>query len=268
MERIASRQNALVRRFRELAKPGNEPGAAVIDGEHLVREALRSGVTLEIVAVSDVASPVAMALAREASAAGARAVQVSAAVMSAMSPVREPSGIVAVARCAAATLAQCLERAPQLVLLLAGIQDAGNVGAIIRAAEACGGTGVICAAGTADPLGWKALRGAMGSTFRLPVCTRQPLDAAIGAIRRERISLLASVPRGGTPLPECDLRGPVALLLGAEGRGLPGDTAAAADVTITIPMRAPVESLNVAIAAAIVLYEARSQREPSHVALR
>jgi TrmH family RNA methyltransferase len=267
MERIASRQNALVRRFRDLAKSGSEPGAALLDGEHLVREALRSTVPLDVVAVIDTASPALMALARDAAAAGARVIEVSQAVIAAMSPVREPSGIVAIARCAPSRLGECLEHSPQLVLVLAGIQDAGNVGAMIRTAEACGATGLVCSTGTADPFGWKALRGGMGSTFRLPVCRREPLDAVLAALRAKGIALLAAVPGRGTPLPHNDLTGPVALLLGAEGAGLPPEAAAAADIRITIPMRAPVESLNVAVAAAIILYEAARQRESSHVAV-
>lgn len=267
MERVTSRQNALVRRFREL-RNSSEPGAALLDGEHLVSEALRSAVPLDVVAVADDASPAAIAMARDAATAGARAVQVSAAVIEAMSPVREPSGIVAIARCAPSSLDECLDRPPQLILVLAGIQDAGNVGSMIRTAEACGVTGVVCTAGTADPFGWKALRGGMGSTFRLPVCTHQPLDLVIAALRQRGIRVLATAPRGGTPLPDGDLKGPTALLIGAEGAGLPLDAAVAADVQLTIPMRAPVESLNVAVAAAIVLYEAARQREPSHVAVR
>lgn len=268
MERIASRQNALIRRFRDLATSRTEPDAALLDGEHLVREALRSAVRLDVVAVADTASPGLLALARDAAAAGARAIEVSEAVLAAISPVRQPSGIVAIARCAPASLGKCLEDSPQLVLVLAGIQDAGNVGAMIRTAEACGATGLICSTGTADPFGWKALRGGMGSTFRLPVCTRQPLDGVMATLRERGIALLASVPRDGTPLPQCDLHGPVALLLGAEGAGLPPEYAAAADVDVTIPMHAPVESLNVAVAAGIILYEAARQRESSHVAVR
>jgi TrmH family RNA methyltransferase len=268
MERVASRQNALVRRFRELARAGSEAGAALLDGEHLVREALRSAVPLDAVAVSDAASPAATAAARDAAAAGARVVQVPEIVMAAMSPVREPSGIVAIARYRAFSLEECLEHPPQLVLVLVGIQDAGNVGAMIRSAEASGATAVICTVGTADPFGWKALRGGMGSTFRLPVCARQPLEAVLAALREKRVDLLAAVPRAGTLLPESDLKGPVALLLGAEGAGLPPAAAAAADIHVTIPMRKPVESLNVAVAAAIILYEAARQRESTHVAVR
>jgi tRNA G18 (ribose-2'-O)-methylase SpoU len=99
----------------------------------------------------------------------------------------------------------------------------------------------------------------MGSTFRLPVA-RQPIDDALQAARETGVRVFAAVPRGGTPLRECDLRGPAAILLGGEGGGLPAMWLDAADVRLTIPMRGQVDSLNVAIAAALILYEASRQR--------
>jgi RNA methyltransferase, TrmH family len=257
MERIASRQNPLVRRFRALATEEE----ALLDGPHLVEEALRSGVPLEVVAIADHAAAGAEALARDAARLGARVSLVSDAVLDAMSPVRHPSGVVAIAHCGPASLAACLAAQPALLLVLAGVQDAGNVGAIVRAAEGCGATGVICSDGTANPYGWKALRGAMGSTFRMHVAVREPLPAVIAALRFSDIPLLATVPRDGTPLSATDLSKPVAVLLGAEGAGVPAAAAAGADGRLTIPMRPPVESLNVAIAAALILYEASKQRE-------
>ena len=147
-----------------------------------------------------------------------------------------------------------------MVLLLNQVQDPGNVGAIIRAAEACGATGVVAGEGTADPFGWKALRGAMGSTFRLPVASGQTLADAVGSARAAGLRVFATAARDGTPLAACDLRGPSAILFGGEGAGLPQDLLDASDERLTIPMRPPVESLNVAIAAALVLYEAARQR--------
>src|SRR5574338_1365425 len=260
MDRISSRQNAVVQRFREAAR-GSGP-SVLIDGEHLLHEPLRSSVPIDIVAIAERHSHSPMAaLADAASRAGARTILVTDPVLDAISPVRHPSGVVALARRPTASIAEVLAPTPQRVVVLVGVQDPGNVGAIVRAAEACGATGVIATAGTADPFGWKAMRGGMGSTFRMPVCTRQPLDVVLAVLRKRGIGLLATVPRNGTPLPDGDLTGPIALLLGAEGAGLPADAAAASDIQITIPMHAPVESLNVAVAAAIVLYEAARQRE-------
>jgi TrmH family RNA methyltransferase len=260
MERIASRQNPLVRRFRALAAEG-VAGEALLDGPHLVEEALRSGLAVEVVAIADRVAETLAPVAREAARLGARVVQVSDAALEAMSPVRHPSGVVAIAQCGPASLAACLEPQPALLIVLAGVQDAGNVGAIVRAAEGCGASAVICTHGTANPYGWKALRGAMGSTFRLPVAVHQSLPATIDALKAGNITLLATLPRGGTPLDSTDLRRPVAVLLGAEGTGMPTAAAAGADAQLTIPMRPPVDSLNVAIAAALILYEASRQRK-------
>jgi TrmH family RNA methyltransferase len=234
----------------------------LLDGEHLIEEALVSGVTLDTVAFAEtVVDAFSGGLVDRVQRAGAQIIRVPAPVMAAMSPVRQPSGIVALAEARPASLDDALASAPQLVLLLNGIQDAGNVGAIVRAAEGCGATGVITADGTADPFGWKALRSAMGSTFRLPIAVRQSPPAVMSRLRSRGITVVATVPREGTPLPACQLRGPVAILLGGEGAGLPEGLVTAADQRLSIPMRPPVESFNVAITAALILYEAAKQRD-------
>lgn len=233
----------------------------LLDGQHLVEEALASGATVEVAAFADRMVPGRLAtLAAKTETHGATAVTVSDEVLAAISPVQHPSGVVAIARRRPASLDDVLERRPQLVLFLCEVQDPGNVGATIRAAEGCGATGLVAGDASADPFGWKALRGAMGSTFRLPVAARQQLIDAMQRARAAGIRIFATVPRGGTPLLKCDLRGPSAILLGGEGPGLPAALMDAADDRLTIPMAAPVESLNVAIAAALVLYEASRQR--------
>ncbi len=158
------------------------------------------------------------------------------------------------------TFDRVLQTRPSLVLILGDVQDPGNVGAIIRAAEGCGATGVVVTTGAADPFSWKALRGGMGSTFRLPIASGQSLDAAVSHARAAGLRVMATTARGGTALPACDLRPGCAILLGGEGSGLPAAIVEASDERIMIPMQAPVESLNVAIAAALVLYEAARQR--------
>ncbi|CAN5549671.1 RNA methyltransferase [soil metagenome] len=264
MERISSRQNPLVQRFRELARaPGK--GAStdwmLLDGHHLVEEAFASELDVETVAFGERHLPGTLdALATRAAAAHARAVLVTDQVLAAMSPVQQSSGVVAIARRQAASLEQVFAERPPLLVLLDHVQDPGNLGAIIRTAEACGASGVVAGEDAADPWGWKALRGAMGSTFRLPVAARQSLEVVVSRLRDEGIRLLATVPRGGTPLPDCDLRSPSAILLGGEGHGLSHALAGPVDDCITIPMRPPVESLNVAVAAALILYEASQQR--------
>jgi TrmH family RNA methyltransferase len=101
----------------------------------------------------------------------------------------------------------------------------------------------------------------MGSAFRIPVATHESLERAARAAKERGIRVLAAVPRGGTPLPDCDLRGATAVLLGGEGSGLAPHLVTLTDETITIPMRPPVESLNVATAAALITYEAQRQRD-------
>lgn len=261
MERISSRQNPVVKQFRDLAGSGGTDEWVLLDGQHLVEEALASGVRLDLVAFGERQVPGRLTtLSAQTQAAGARTISVTDQVLAAISPVQHPSGVVAIAHRPAPTVGRVFERAPQLVVMLCDIQDPGNVGAIIRAAEACGATGIVTGDGTADPLGWKALRGSMGSTFRLPVATRQSLLETAARARESGIRLLATIPRGGTTLPDADLRGPCAVMLGGEGAGLPHALVDAADARITIPMHPPVESLNVAIAAALILYEASRQR--------
>lgn len=258
MERISSRQNALVKQFRDVAQ-GVVADAMLLDGDHLIQEALASRVDVNVAAFGERLAD--SRLAARLQSGGTRVVVVSNAVLDAISPVRSPTGVVAIARRPAAGLEDALARSPALVLMLHDVQDPGNVGAVVRAAEGCGATGIVCSEHTADAFGWKALRGAMGSTFRLPLAVHQALPAAIAAARRGGLRIFATTARGGTSLPDCDLRVPAAILLGGEGGGLPADLVNAADATVTIPMQPPVESLNVAIAAAVVVYEAARQRQ-------
>lgn len=267
MEQVTSRNNALVKRFRDVAREGRIEGTVLLDGAHLLEEALRSGVALEVVAFSDEAAARQAALVEQCERSGARLVMMPAALANTISPVRHGSGIVALARVLAPDLETVVAAgAPQLMLVLDAVQDPGNVGAIIRTAEACGGTAVIAGPGTADPLGWKVLRGSMGSAFRVPSASTTEAKAVIQAIRRAGVRMFAMVPRGGQPLPGTNLVEPSAILLGGEGAGLSRELLDNVDERLTIEMRPPVESLNVSVAAALVLYEASRQR--SHVAVR
>lgn len=260
VDHIASRQNPIVRRFRDVASGSAGPGWMLLDGEHLVREALASGVRIEVAAFSAAAVDRLAPLASALETAGARVLTASDSALDAMSPVRRPSGLAAVAVRPSPAPDEVFRGQPALVLILDGVQDPGNVGAIVRAAEGCGATGLITAGGTADPFGWKALRGAMGSTFRLPIATGEPAAAALAAARRAGLRVLATDVREGRPLPSCDLSGACAVLLGGEGAGLTRRLLDEADERVCVPMRPPVESLNVAIAAALILYEAGRQR--------
>ncbi|HJR58133.1 MAG TPA: RNA methyltransferase [Vicinamibacterales bacterium] len=266
MEHVTSRQNALVRRFAGISRDGRAGDEVLLDGSHLVEEAISSGVPLEVVAFGSEALQERLApLAARCSSTGARVITVPDRLLGAMSPVQHAAGVVAIARLRQARLEDALTRAPQLILFLDGVQDPGNVGAIIRTAEGCGATAVITGPGTADPRGWKALRGSMGSAFRLPVASSDSLAGAVRAARAAGVRIFATAPRGGTPIGESNLAQPSGIILGGEGSGLGPETIGAADERLTITMRPPVESLNVAVAAALILYEASRQR--THVAV-
>jgi TrmH family RNA methyltransferase len=252
--RISSRHHAVVQRCRRLARRA-EPGAVLLDGAHVVGEALSAGVLIETLITDERDHAVASAAER----AGVPIHVATAAVMDAISPVRTPSGVVAIARWQPAALASALEPAPALVLALRGVQDPGNLGSAIRAADALGATAVLALEETADPGGWKALRGAMGSTFHLPVATADTA-AALAHCHARGVQVAATVAASGRDPAAVDLRTPTLVLLGSEGGGLPEDLVARADVRVTIPMSPRVNSLNVAVTAALILYEARRQR--------
>lgn len=269
MEHVTSRNNPLVKQFRAVAREGRLGDLVLLDGPHLVEEALNSSVPLQVVVFAAEAAGGRLApLAERAARTGTRIVTMPDSLLSAISPVRQASGVVALANAEAASVDAALSaRPPQLVVVLDNVQDPGNVGAIIRTAEACGATAAITGPGSADPFGWKALRGSMGSALRLPIARVPRLDDAIHAGRTAGLRIFTTVPRGGTPLAAADLSGPTAIIVGGEGAGLPTDVIAAADDSVTIEMHGPVESLNVSVAAAIVLYEASRQRA-HHVAVR
>jgi TrmH family RNA methyltransferase len=260
VRRITSRQNACVADYRAAAA-GDLPDRLLLDGVHLLTEALDAGLKIHHVLVAsdalsgrDIESLVA-----RAGAAGAELCEASPSVMDAASPVRSPSAIVAIGQRPATSEAMFSGTGP-LVVVACDVQDPGNLGAIIRVAEAAGAAGLLAAGRSADPFGWKALRGSMGSALRLPISIWRSVDAAISRVGEEGCRIVATVPRGGRSLYDASLGKRVALLIGSEGDGLTEAIATAADDRITIPMAAPVESLNAAVTAALILYEARRQR--------
>jgi len=264
MPTITSRQNAIVSRYRAAARR-DDPSTLLLDGPHLVREALHTG-----------ARPVEAAV--RADATGERDIQllvdalrearaeiftVATPVMHALSPVRSAPPIVAIGRRPVHTEQVLYANRSPFVLIAADVQDPGNMGAIVRVAEAAGATGVVAAGACADPFGWKALRGSMGSALRLPVDRVDSAAAAIAEARRRGCRIIATVPRDGRSMYDVDLRGAAAVLIGGEGPGLPESIIESADERLTIPMQRGVESLNAAATAALIVYEARRQRHVS-----
>jgi TrmH family RNA methyltransferase len=259
---ITSRQNPLVTLCRAIARGRDPEGRILLDGPHLLEEALAAGLSIVDATFTAAAleAPDILQLAERLARSGTAVHAVSEQVMHALSPVASPAGVVGVAARPATSLTAALETAPQLVLVGAGIQEPGNVGAMVRSAEAGGATGVVFTAGSADPFAWKALRGSMGSAFRVPVATELNVSAVLHEARTGGLRVIATVPRGARTMYEANLRGPLALLVGAEGAGLPPGLIETADETVTIPMRFPVESLNAAVATALLIYESQRQR--------
>jgi RNA methyltransferase, TrmH family len=261
---ISSRQNPIVRTFRELAAhPPVDGSRLLLDGAHLVEEARAAGLTIEHAAVSarhvddgtDIAR-LADALARGAS----NVLAVTEPVMNAVSPVRSPSGIVAIASRKPSSVEEICAHPNALIVAAVDVQDPGNLGALLRGAEAGGATGAVVCGASASPFSWKAVRGSMGSVLRLPVAAGLGAEALVTSARTLGVRSVASVPRGGSEPGAIDWRGRVILFVGGEGAGLSPETIAASDLRVTIPMQPPVESLNVAVAAALLVYEARRQR--------
>jgi len=259
--RITSRHNPLVTRYR-LAARGDAADQMLLDGPHLLADALAAGLTVTHAVVASTAAdrPDVRALMTSLERKGTEVALLAPQVMAAVSPVRSSSAIVALAHRPAANSGRLFATASPLVVVAHDIQDPGNLGAIVRAAEAGQATSVIAAGACADPFGWKALRGSSGSALRLPVGTAADAASAVADARRHGCRIVATAPRGGRSLYDTDLRGAAAILIGGEGPGLDPDIIAQADTTLTIPMRAPVESLNAAVAAAVIVYEALRQR--------
>ncbi len=265
MTPLNQRRHPFVVRCRGLAAGGGPGGAdepeVLLDGPRLLGEAIASGVEISAAAVTRrfSESPAHAGLMGLLESRAGELFLAAEAVMDAASPARTPAGVVAVARFPQVGGGRMF-RPGGLVLGAVGVQDPGNMGALLRVAEAAGAQGVVAAEGCASPLGWKALRAAAGSAFRLPVESGVSAADACGRARAAGYRIVATCPAGGVEPAECDFRPDTFLLVGGEGPGLDAALIAAADGRLRIPMQPPVESLNVAVAAGILLYEARRQR--------
>jgi len=254
---IRSRSNPLVKRL--FALKGQAPGdLLLVEGTKLVEEALAASVEI----VEAAASPRFLRHARGRALAAtleARAPLrvVDDALLAALSEVESSQGLVAIAR--RPRFEEAALRAAATLLVAVGVQDPGNVGALLRAAEAAGAGGALLAGGCADPFSWKALRGSMGSAFRLPHRRLRSTAEALEAARAGGGRLVGAT-LDGEPYDRADLDEPLALVVGAEGSGLPAEVGAALDARVAIPMAGRVESLNVSVAAGVLLFEAARRR--------
>ena len=268
VEKITSRQNPLVKRFRRV-RSGAEPHLILLEGVRLVEEALDSGAHFESIAfTSDLESTNrGLALKDALQRVPCRGAELNKQVMDYMSDTESPQGIAALVVRPHFELEHVFEREPQLLIIADGLQDPGNIGAIVRTAEAAGATGLLATAGTVSPYSPKALRASMGSALRLPIATSQTPDAVVKACAESGVTILASNPtRPESPrsnsvtYTDADFRIGVAVVIGGEGGGIPSRALADAGRFVHIPMAPSVESLNVASSTAILLYEAARQR--------
>jgi TrmH family RNA methyltransferase len=264
MKVISSRQNPIVAAFRTLADEPDPTGARLLlDGAHLVNDARSSGLRFETVAVA--ASKLTTQteeglLAQRLEREGIDVVEAADAVFDVLSPVKSPSGIVAIAGRKGVTAAEICAPPDAFILAAMDVQEPGNVGALLRAAEAGGVSGGLVCGVSANPFSWKAVRGSMGSVLRLPIVAGMTTHQAMTSMRKSGVRMIAAVARGGQDPDAVNWRGKVGLLLGGEGPGLTDEAIALCDARVTIPMAGGVESLNIASAGAILIYAARRQR--------
>jgi TrmH family RNA methyltransferase len=255
---ITSPKNPLVQRFKDAAN-GDLQGALLAEGLRLVQEGLDAGLPVLLAAVSPRLRDLQLA---DRLAAGARElVHCTDEVLAKMSALETHQGVAAVFEQPKWREQDLLRGSwSPLVAVAAGVRDPGNLGALVRTAEAAGASGFVTMAGGADPFRDKAVRGSMGSVFRLPLLHGFDAAALIGLAGRQRLQLVVADGSGPTEHTECDFRRPTLLVVGAEAAGVPAELAKAANVRVRIELSKPVESLNVAVAAGILLFEARRQR--------
>jgi TrmH family RNA methyltransferase len=263
---VQSRQNARVKELRAGFRSASrtEQGHIAIEGEHLLLEAIAAGLTIPAVFVlagnEHLSARGPSFLERRSLPAGAEIVALPPDIFSSAVSTESPQGIAALIDPPAFTLDHILSaRDTPLILIAAGLQDPGNLGTLIRSAEAFAATGLITLPGTVSPWNQKALRASAGSVFRLPVIASTEAEI-FAALESRGIATLAAVATDGEPLTHHDLTRPTAIILGNEGAGIPPDILRRATARITIPTPGPVESLNAAIAGSILLYEASRQR--------
>ena len=273
---ITSRENRWLKEFRVALRGGvpTAKGAVGVEGVRLVEEALTSGCKIEGVLFSEAGERYRDRLAPfvKQSDTAFPVLRTTDRLFEGIADTEHPQGVAALVVPRAVEIADVLATpagacAP-LIVVLAGVQDPGNVGTIVRTAAAFGATGIITAAtgqsGTASPFAPKALRASVGAALHLPILTGMALGILLTQLKLNGIRTVAScVHEDGVGLMapwEVEWCEPVALLVGNEGAGLPEDVVHAADGKIHIPMATKVESLNAGAAAAVVLYEAYRQR--------
>jgi TrmH family RNA methyltransferase len=262
LERVSGRHNLRLKELRQAFRRGEltPAGECAIEGVKLVEEAIRAGLRVGAVFFSESARPLAEKLLPQIGA-SVDTLLLHDSDFKAIVPSDAPQGVAALVKLRPVSAAQLLERADVgPVVVAAGLQDPGNVGTILRSAEAFSAAGVFFTEGTVSPYNSKVLRGSAGSIFRLPA-VRITSAELIPLLRKQGARLLATSSHKGMLLPEVNWTLPLAIFIGNEGAGLPRDLLHQMDDTIRIPQVVEVESLNAGVAASIVLYEAFRQRK-------
>jgi TrmH family RNA methyltransferase len=268
LRRIEGRHNALVKELRHsfARAERSEDGSCAIEGPRIVEEAIRSGLRFRAVFFKESAQNLAERLLPQIGA-NVETLLLPDRLFDGTVPSETPQGVAALVRLKEFSLADVLERLQVgPVMVLVGLQDPGNLGTILRSAEAFGSAGVVLGEGTVSPFNSKAVRASAGSTFRLPVVLAKAaggMEEIAGKLRKEEVRLIATSSHKGTPLDQANLKERVAVFIGSEGSGLPRAVMAQVDELVAIPHTPQVESLNAGVAGSIVLYEAaRQRREP------
>jgi RNA methyltransferase, TrmH family len=259
---LTSPQNPLIKHIRKLqqAKYRRSQHLFLLEGTHLLQEACAVGWPLEVICYTpDWQAKQSPSFWAQLQQSGTRLEAVSPAVLTAIATTLSPDGVVTVARSRPSPAL----RIEQLGLVLEGIQDPGNLGTIIRTAVAAGVDGLLLAAGGVDLENPKVLRSSAGQWFRLPIATTDNLSASLQSYREQGFQLVATLPQAHLDYWDLDLLSPTLLLLGNEGAGLSQTAIALSTHQVKIPLQPGVESLNVGIAAALILYEAQRQRAVS-----
>jgi RNA methyltransferase, TrmH family len=262
LRRIEGRYNALVKDLRRAFSRGEltEDGYCAIEGFRILDEAIRSGLRFRAVFFSESASLRAEKLLSQLGA-QVETLLLPDKLFASVVPSDAPQGVAALARWKEFSLEDVLAKSNAGPLLaIAGVQDPGNLGTILRSAEAFGAGGVLLGEGTVSPFNPKVVRASAGSVFRLPMA-RAKLSDAIGGMKALGIRLVATASHKGKALDQSNLAGPLAIFVGSEGAGLSRELIKSMDEVVAIPQAPQVESLNVGVATSIVLYEVARQRK-------
>jgi len=261
LRRVEGRHNALVKELRAAFSRTDltEAGDCAIEGLRIVEEAIRSGLRFHAVFFRESASNLVERLLPQIGA-NVETVLLPDKLFSTVVPSESPQGVAALVRYRQSSLEDVFQRIEAGPLVaVAGLQDPGNLGTILRSAEAFGAAGVLLGEGTVGPFNAKVVRGSAGSIFRLPM-VRVKLADVHSQLRERGVRVVATSSHKGVPLPQANLVGPIAVLIGGEGAGVPRELLSKVDEIVAIPHAAQVESLNAGVAASIVLYEIQRQR--------